>query len=361
MRSGSVNPLLRVQPFGVIPDGDAIELHTLANASGMEVCFLTLGGIIVSVKVPDRDGVLADVTPGYDTLGEYLHDRCYFGALVGRYANRIAGGRFVLDGTTYILAPNDGPNLLHGGAGGFHRVVWNAEPFAHDDSVGAVLTYTSPDGEEGFPGTLKVRVTYTLTDQNELCFDYAATTDAPTPVNLTQHSYFNLAGHASGDILDHQLTLFASCYLPVDDQIIPTGELRDVEGTPFDFRLPRTIGAGIRSRDDELPIDGYDHSFALDDGLASETRLVARLYEPGSGRVLEIETTEPGLQLYSGDQLGGGLTGKGGQPYDRHGAVALETQHFPNSPNVPEFPSTILRPGAEYASRTVYRFGTLSS
>jgi aldose 1-epimerase len=358
MLSGNASPL-RVGPFGIAPNGQAVEMHTLANASGMEVGFLTLGGIIVSVKVPDRDGVLTDVTPGYDTLEEYVDDVCYFGALIGRYANRIAGGRFALDGKTYTLAPNDGPNLLHGGEHGFHRAVWSVEPFARECSVGAVLTYTSRDGEGGFPGTLNVRVTYTLTDHNELWFDYAATTDAPTPVNLTQHCYFNLAGHAAGDILDHQLTLFASRYLPVDDEIIPTGELRDVEGTPFDFRVPRTIGAGIRSRDDELPIDGYDHSFVLDEGAPGATRLVARLYEPGSGRLLEIDTTEPGLQLYSGDQIGDGLNGKDGQRYARHGAVALETQHFPNSPNVPDFPSTILRPGAEYVSRTVYRFGIL--
>jgi aldose 1-epimerase len=355
MLSGSAPPF-RVEHFGVGPSGP-VEMHTLANASGMEVCFLTLGGIIVSVKVPDRDGVLADVTPGYDTLAEYLDDVCYFGAIIGRYANRIAGGRFALDGVEYALEPNDGPNLLHGGDAGFHRVLWSVEPFARDLEVGAVLAYTSPTGEGGFPGTLNVRVTYTLTDHNELCFDYAATTDAATPVNLTQHSYFNLGGHASGDILGHELTMLASRYLPVDDGIIPTGEMRPVEGTPFDFRKPRTIGAGILSRDDHLPIDGYDHSFVLDEGTPGVARLVARLREPTSGRTLDIETTEPGLQLYSGDQIANGLRGKDGKRYSRHGAVALETQHFPNSPNVPEFPSTILRPGREYLSRTVYRFG----
>jgi aldose 1-epimerase len=224
--------------------------------------------------------------------------------------------------------------------------------------VGAVLTYTSRAGEGGFPGTLSVRVTYTLTDSNELWFDYSATTDAATPINLTQHLYFNLAGHAAGDVLDHQLTLFASRYLPVNGQIIPTGEVLPVEGTPFDFREKRAIGAEMHSRDALLPIDGYDHSFVLDDGAAGLTHVAARLYEPGSGRLLEIETTEPGLQLYSGDQLGKGTTGKNGQPYIRHGAVALETQHFPNSPNEPSFPSTILRPGKEYSSRTVYRFST---
>jgi aldose 1-epimerase len=355
MLSGSTPPF-RVEHFGVGPSGP-VEMHTLANASGMEVCFLTLGGIIVNVKVPDRHGVLADVTPGYDTLAEYLDDACYFGALIGRYANRIAGGRFALDGVEYTLAPNDGPNLLHGGDAGFHRVLWNVEPFARDHEVGAVLAYTSRAGEGGFPGTLNVRVTYTLTGRNELCFDYAATTDAATPVNLTQHSYFNLGGHASGDILGHELTMLASRYLPVDDGIIPTGELRPVEGTPFDFRKPRTIGSGMLSGDDQLPIDGYDHSFVLDEGIPGIPRLVARLRAPSSGRTLDIETTEPGLQLYSGDQIANGLRGKDGKRYSRHGAVALETQHFPNSPNVPEFPSTILRPGHEYVSRTVYRFG----
>jgi aldose 1-epimerase len=356
MLSGSAPPF-RVDPFGVTPDGRAVEMHTLSNASGMEVCFLSLGGIIVSVKVPDRHGVHADVTPGYDTLDDYLDDADYFGALIGRYANRIAGGRFELDGTRYELTPNDGPNLLHGGMHGLHRALWTVNTFVRDCSVGAVLTYTSPSGEGGFPGTLSVRVTYTLTDSNELWFDYAATTDAATPVNLTQHLYFNLAGHAAGDVLDHRLTLFASRYLPVNDEIIPTGELRDVEGTPFDFRHERTIGAEMHSRDALLPIDGYDHSFVLDDGTPGATRVAARLYEPGSGRQLEIETTEPGLQLYSGDQLGKGTSGKNGEPYIRHGAVALETQHFPNSPNEPSFPSTILRPGESYSSRTVYRFG----
>ncbi len=357
MRSGSTLPPLQVEPFGVMPDGRLVELYTLVNAAGMEVCFLSLGGIIVSVKVPDRHGVLLDVTPGYDTLDDYLADREYFGALIGRYANRIAAARFTIDDASYTLSPNDGPNLLHGGAYGFHRALWSVAPFTHDGSVGAVLAHTSPAGEDGFPGTLDVRVTYTLTNENELCFDYAVTTDAATPVNVTQHLYFNLAGHAAGDIFDHQLTLVASHYLPVDDDIIPTGDMRPVDGTPFDFRQPRTIGAGMRAPDGQLPIDGYDHTFVLDDSADGASRVVARLYEPASGRQLEIETTEPGLQFYSGGQLGRGRSGKNGQPYIRHGALALETQHFPNSPNEPGFPSTILRPGGQYSSRTVYRFG----
>lgn len=357
MTAGSALPTVRAVPFGVTPEGAAVDLHSLTNATGMEVCFLNLGGIIVAVKVPDRDGVVADVAPGYDSVEGYLADDSYFGAIIGRYANRIARGRFTIDGQSYALTPNDGPHLLHGGAQGFHRAMWSVAPFTSAGAVGAVLTYYSAAGEGGFPGAVTVSVTYTLTDTNELQLDYRATCDAPTPVNLTQHSYFNLAGHAAGDILDHELTLFASQYLPVDEQIIPTGELRPVENTPFDFRVPRTIGSGIRSPDEFLPIDGYDHSFVLEKAtLPGGSRLVARLREPVSGRVLEVETTEPGLQLYSGDQLGNGPSGKDGSPYVRHGAVALETQHFPNSPNEPSFPSTILRPGEEYVSRTVYRF-----
>ena len=350
-------PSLTSEPFGVMPDGQSVELYTLTNAAGMTVSFLGLGGIIARLKVPDRYGALADVTPGYDSLAEYLTDTCYFGALIGRYANRIAGGRFVVDGREYRAPPNDGRNLLHGGRGGFHRVMWHVEPFVNSHTAGAALTYTSHAGEQGFPGTLRVHVTYTLNERNELRFDYAATTDAPTPVSLTQHTYVNLAGHASGDILSHELSLLASRYLPVDDEIVPTGELRSVDGTPFDFRRARTIGGGIRSRDDALPMGGYDHTFVLDKPVPGDMGLAARLHDPASGRMLEIETTEPGMQLYSGGQLGGGGRGKEGHVYKRHDALALETQHFPNSPNVPAFPSTILRPGQQYASSTVYRFG----
>jgi aldose 1-epimerase len=340
-----------------MPDGQVVEMHTLTNAAGVEVGFLNLGGIICSVKVPDRRGVVADVTPGYDRLADYLSDTRYFGAIIGRYANRIARGRFVLDDVTYQLSTNDGRHHLHGGPGGFHRALWGVEPFANGCGVGAVLSHSSPAGEEGFPGTLDVRVTYTLTDENELRFDYAATTDHATPVNLTQHLYFNLAGHASGDILDHELTVNASSYLPVDAEIIPTGEIRPVHGTHFDFRSPRAIRADVDA-DGEHPFDGYDHSFVLDGPAGGVVRSVARLYEPRSGRSLEIETTEPGLQLYSGSQIGRGLNGKDGWHYGPNSALALETQHFPNSPNEERFPSTILRPGSEYRSRTIYRFAT---
>lgn len=337
--------------FGALPGGDAVMRYSLTNQRGLEVCFLNLGGIVVSVKVPDRHGVLADVTPGYDSVRDYLSDTHFFGALIGRYANRIDRGCFALEGVNYALPPNDGPHLLHGGANGFHRALWSVEPFVLPSAVGAVLRYTSHALEGSFPGTLDVCVTYTLTDENELCFDYAATTDQATPVNLTQHSYFNLAGHHSGDILDHELTVFASQYLPVNAEAIPTGELRSVEGTPFDFRAARTVGSRLGAGD-----AGYDHCFACDAGANGEARPVARLFEPQSGRVLEIESTEPALQLYSGNLLDRTLPGKGGHHYAPHSALALETQHYPNSLNMPHFPSTILWPGEEYRSRTLYRF-----
>ena len=346
-----------VTPFGTMPGGQAVEMHSLTNAAGMAVSFLNLGGIICAIKVPDRHGNIADVTPGYDCLSDYLADTQFFGAIIGRYANRIARGRFVLDAVTYQLSTNDGPNHLHGGPGGFHRAIWTVESLVGPGSVGAVLHYSSPAGDEGFPGSLDVRVTYTLTDESELHFDYFATTDAATPVNLTQHSYVNLAGHASGDILDHELTVHASGYLPVDRERIPTGEIRLVSGTPFDFRTPRTIRADVDAAA-EHPFDGYDHNFVLDGTTPGVVRPVARLYEPRSGRVLEIDTTEPGLQLYSGGQIGRGLNGKEGWNYGPNSALALETQHFPNSPNEPRFPTTILRPGMAYRSRTIYRFAT---
>lgn len=356
MISGNAPPHASV-PFGVTPAGDAVEMHTLTNASGMEVCFLSLGGIISAVKVPDRAGVLADVSPGYDTLDEYLCDTSYFGALVGRYANRIAHATFELDGVRHTLVANDGENALHGGVPGFHQVIWAVEPFLLDSSVGAALSRTSPDGEAGFPGTLDVRVTYLLTDANELHFEYVARTDRPTPLNLTQHTYFNLAGHAAGEILHHELFINASHYLPVDDDLVPLGAMVLVDGTPFDFRSAHPIGRDMPRRSADMPVDGYDHAYVLDE-VAGVMRLAARLYEPTSGRTLEIETTEPSLQFYGGDQLGDGPPGKEGRSYVRYGALALETQHFPNSVNMPGFPSTILRPGEEYRSRTVYRFGT---
>ena len=338
--------------FGDMPGGELVEQHTLTNACGTEVSFLSLGGIITAVKVPDRQGVLDDVVPGYDTLAEYLADTRYFGAIIGRYANRIARATFRLGGVVYPLMPNDGRNQLHGGRRGFHSRVWTIDPFASVSASGAVLSCTSPSGDEGYPGELKVRVTYTLTDDDALALDYHAVTDRATPVNLTQHSYFNLAGHSAGSVLDHELTVHASHYLPVDDELIPTGELRRVQGSVFDFRAPRLIRAESAS---DAFVD-YDHTFVLDEASPGIVRAAVRLHDPRSGRTVDVTTSEPGVQFYSGNQIGNGRGGKAGCRYASYSSLALETQHFPNSPNEPRFPSTILEPGAEYRSRTVYRF-----
>ncbi len=345
-------------PFGQTPTGEAVDLYTLTNANGLEVKAITFGGIITSLRVPDRNGAPADVALGFNELEPYLRNPPYFGAIIGRYGNRIARGRFTLDGRTYTLAPNDGPNHLHGGITGFDKVVWNAEPFERADAVGIAFTHTSPDGNEGYPGTLTTKVTYTLNDANELAFEYEATTDKATPVNLTQHTYFNLRGEGNGDILNHRLTIHASRMTPVDRTLIPTG-IAPVDGTPFDFRMPATIGARIDADDPQIRAgSGYDHNFVLDreaDGLT----LAARVEEPESGRVVEISTTEPGMQFYSGNHLNGSLTGKSGQPYGRRSGFALETQHYPDSPNRPEFPSTILQPGQTYRSKTVLSFSVV--
>lgn len=334
-----------------------VELITLANRTGMTVRVMTYGGIIVSLEVPDRGGTPGDVVLGYDSLAGYLGDSPYFGAIVGRYGNRIAKGRFTLNGTEYQLATNNGPNHLHGGVRGFDKVVWAAEPFQGQSGVGVRLTHTSPDGDEGYPGTLRASVTYTLTDRNELIVDYEATTDRATLVNLTQHSYFNLAG--SGNILDHVLTIAADRMTPVDSTLIPTGDLAPVEGTPFDFRTPHMIGARIDDDDMQLRYGGgYDHNFVLN-RHGPELLLAARLEDLASGRTLEVRTTEPGVQFYSGNFLGGSVTGKGGTVYPQRGGLCLETQHYPDSPNHPEFPSTILEPGETYRSRTVWTFGVL--
>jgi aldose 1-epimerase len=347
------------EPFGKTDRGEAVSVYTLKNAHGITLRVMDYGGIIVSLEVPDRHGHLDDVVLGYDSLAGYLRSSPYFGALIGRYGNRIAHGRFTLDGKTYTLAQNNGPNHLHGGVKGFDKVVWAVTPFEHPDSVGLVLRYTSPDGEEGYPGTLRTTVTYTLTNANELIFDYAATTDRATPVNLTQHSYFNLAGDGKGDILGHVVTLNADRFTPVDSTLIPTGELKSVAGTPFDFRTPTPIGARIDQDDMQLRYGpGYDHNFVLNkSGDAHDPTFAARVYEPGSGRVMEISTTEPGLQFYSGNFLDGTLHGKKGVVYQRRSGFAMETQHFPDSPNKPTFPSTTLRPGESYHSRTIYTFG----
>lgn len=345
---------LKPEPFGTLPTGEAVERYTLRNRNGIEVRVMTYGGIITSLKTPDRNGTPGDIVLGYDSLAGYLRSSPYFGAIVGRYGNRIAKGRFTLDGTEYRLAVNNGPNHLHGGIRGFDKVVWAAESFRNDSASGVILRHTSPDGDEGYPGTLKAAVTYTLTDRNELAIDYEATTDKPTQVNLTQHSYFNLAGR--GDILGHQLTLPADRYVPVDPTLIPTGVLAPVQGTAFDFRTPHAVGARIGADDEQLRRGGgYDHTFVVN-RTGPGPALAATLTDPVSGRTLEIRTTEPGVQFYSGNFLDGSITGKGGTVYRYRTGLALEAHHFPDSPNQPQFPSTILRPGETYRSRTVWTF-----
>lgn len=334
-----------------------MDLYTLTNPAGMEVCFMAYGGTIVSLRVPDRDGVVADVTTGFDSLDDYVTDGRFFGALIGRYANRIAGGRFVLDGVAHQLSHNEGENQLHGGGGGFHRATWSVVPFWKEAGAGAVLRHHSPSGDEGYPGALDARVTYTLADDNALIIDYHAISDAPTPVSLTQHAYFNLAGHDAGEIFDHELTLNASQFTPVDGTLIPTGDILPVRGTALDFTSSRAIGAPIRTADDPWRVGGgYDHNFVIDRRGPNALVSAACVHEPRSGRVMEVLTTEPGIQFYSGGGLADGAPGKGGNRYVPYGAFALETQHYPDSPNQPAFPSTILRPGDEYRSQTIYRF-----
>ncbi len=348
--------------FGQLPDGRQVDVYRFTNVNGIEMRVINYGGIILSLKTPDAQGEFDDIVLGFDSLEEYLSDEYrqanpYFGALIGRYGNRIAGGQFSLDGETHSLATNDGDNHLHGGRQGFDRVLWQAEPFANDEGAGLVLRYTSEDGEEGYPGRLETEVTYTLTDADELVVDYRATTDKPTPVNLTQHSYFNLEGEGSGSILDHHLTIHADAFTPVDDTLIPTGEIRPVAGTPFDFTQPTPIGERIEQDNEQLTFGkGYDHNFVLAEQAASKPVLAARVWEPDSGRLLEIATTEPGIQFYSGNFLAGDLIGKRGQAYEHRSGFALETQHYPDSPNQANFPSTILEPGETYRTRTVYRF-----
>lgn len=345
------------QSFGTTPDGAPVDLYTLTNANGMEVRAMTYGGIVVSLRVPDRNGTLGDVVLGHDALAGYQKNPPYFGAIIGRYGNRIARGEFTLEGQAYKLAANNGPNALHGGLKGFDKVVWKAESFKNDKGVGVVFSYTSPDGEEGYPGTLKATVTYTLSDANQLAFDYHAVTDKATPVNLTQHSYFNLAGDGAGDILAHELTLSAGHFTPVDSTLIPTGEIRKVDGTPFDFRTATAIGTRIDADDEQIRLGGgYDHNFVIDRKEGDSLVLAARVHEATSGRVMEVSTTEPAVQFYTGNFLDGSITGKGGHVYKHRNGFCLETQHYPDSPNRADFPSTILRPGQEYRSRTVYAF-----
>ena len=346
---------LETSEFGSV-SGDPATLYTLTNASGAKVAITNYGGIVVSLTVPDRDGVLGDVVLGFDDVEPYGTGAGYFGALIGRYGNRIAKGAFTLNGESYSLPKNNGPNSLHGGEKGFDKVLWKATPATSGD--GLVLEYESADGEEGYPGTLSARVTYTWTDDNELKIEYYATTDKPTVVNLTNHSYFNLKDAGAGTALSHQITINADRYTPIDDTLIPTGEIASVEGTPFDFRQATTIGARIEEENEQLNFGlGYDHNYVLNrqgDGL----ELAVTVYEPDSGRVMAVLTEEPGVQFYSGNFLDGSNIGKHGNAYQQRNAICLETQHFPDSPNRPEFPTTTLNPGETYSTTTVYRFSS---
>ena len=347
--------MIKKQAFGTVPEG-RVDLYTMTNSRGMEVRAMNYGGIIVSLRVPDKKSVLADVVLGFDTLDAYLNNKPYFGAIIGRYANRIANGKFTLNGAEYRLARNNGMNSLHGGLKGFDKVLWRGEQFENNQGIGVVFTYTSKNGEEGYPGNLKAKVTYTLTDQSELQIEYQATTDEATPVNLTNHSYFNLASEGNGDILKHNLILNADRFTPVDSTLIPAGELRSVAGTPFDFTKPTAIGARIDTNNEQLAIaHGYDHNFVLS-RKGSGLELAGRVHEPQTGRALEVYTTEPGVQFYTGNVLDGTITGKHGHAYNKHAGLCLETQHFPDSPNHSNFPWTILKPEQTYNSRTVYKF-----
>jgi aldose 1-epimerase len=344
------------EAWGKSAAGEAVERYTLTNAKGASVQISTLGGTVTSIKVPDRAGTLGEVTLGFDTLDGYLKPHPFFGVLVGRYGNRIGKGTFTLDGKTYTLAKNNGENALHGGRKGFDKYVWKAREVASKDGLAIELTHVSPDGDEGYPGTLTSTVVYTWTDANALRIDYTATTDKPTVVNLTNHTYFNLSSGAATTILDHELMLASDHFTPVDKGLIPTGELRAVDGTPFDFTKAKKIGTHIDADDEQIKFGGgYDHNFVIrrPPGMM---RTVARVTEPTSGRVMEVTTTEPGVQFYTGNFLDGTIVGRGGKTYGKRAGFCLETQHFPDSPNQPKFPSTVLRPGQTYKTTTQYAF-----
>jgi len=345
---------VKVEQFGKTADGQQVEIVTLTNNKGLTARITNYGGIIVSFDAPDRNGKLGDIVLGFDKLDGYLKGSPYFGAIIGRYGNRIGSAKFTLDGKEYKLAANNGANNLHGGIKGFDKVVWKIEKAeAKDDKAQLKLSYTSRDGEEGFPGNLKCVVTYAVTADNKLEMKYEATTDKPTVVNLTNHSYWNLAGQGSGDVLGHELMINADKVTAVDKGLIPTGELKDVKGTPLDFTKPMTIG----SRISEVDIGGYDHNYVLK-GKSGQMKPAAKVYEPTSGRMMEIETTEPGIQFYSSIWLDGTLKGKQGMVYNKYGALCLETQHYPDSPNRANFPSVVLRPGEKYETTTVHTFST---
>jgi aldose 1-epimerase len=358
--SGEANPVaksIKQSAFGKTPDGKEILLYVLTNKEGLEAAVSNFGGDLVSLKVPDRSGKLGDIVLGYDTLDGYVNDKNFFGGTIGRYGNRIAQGKFSVNGVTYTLVRNNGENHLHGGSIGFNKVIWQAKEVSSKEGPSLQLNYLSKDGEEGYPGNLSVQVTYTLTDGNALRIDYQATTDKDTVVNLTNHSYFNLSGNAAGDILEHQLVISADQYTPVDAGLIPTGELRAVQGTPFDFRKLTAIGARIEQGDEQLKLGkGYDHNWVLNREKKRGLALAARVSDAKSGRQMEVWTTEPGIQFYSGNFLDGTVHGKGGQIYAHRSGFCLETQHFPDSPNHPKFPSTVLKPGAQYQTTTIYKF-----
>jgi len=345
--------------FGKTPEGTAIDLYVLKNKNGVEADVITFGAALVSLKAPDRSGNIADVVLGYKDIDGYVNDKAYLGATVGRYANRIANGKFTLDGKTYEIPKNDGNNTLHGGIKGFNKRTWTAHEVSSANGPTIRFSYLSKDGEEGFPGNLKVEVTYSLSNDNALRIEYSATADKSTVVNLTNHAYFNLAGEGSGDILRHELTLYAGRFTPVSSTLIPTGELRPVKGTPFDFNTATAIGARIDQDDEQLKFGkGYDHNWALVSRKGTGPLLAAEAYEPKSGRLLQVLTTEPGIQVYTGNFLDGSIHGKSGSPYNRRSAFCLETQHFPDSPNHPNFPSTVLKPGQRFHSVTIYKFSS---
>ena len=350
-------PKIIKESFGKLPDGQDVEIYTLSNKNGVEVRIMTYGGVVVSLRTPDRKATLDDIVLGFDRIEDYLKENPFFGALVGRYGNRIAKGKFKLGGKQYTLAVNNGENHLHGGLKGFDKALWTAKPLDTTAGVGVELTHTSPDGDEGYPGALQVKVTYTLTDQNEVKIDYFAITDKETVVNLTNHSYFNLRGAGEGEIISTELMINADKFTPVDKGLIPTGEMRPVKGTPFDFTKPKPIGQNIYDETDEQIKfgGGYDHNFVLNKGAGGLTK-AAEAYDSKTGRVLEVFTTEPGVQFYTGNFLDGKLSGKGNKAYNKRFAFCLETQHYPDSPNKPEFPTTTLRPGEKYQSQTTWKF-----
>ncbi len=354
--AASAKPKVEKRDFGKTADGKPVDLYTLTNSRGAEAAIITYGGTVVSLKVPDKSGKLGDVVLGYDSIADYEKHTAYFGSLIGRYGNRIANARFSIGRKEFTLAANNGSNNLHGGPMGFHRVIWAARPFTDKAGANLELTYRSSDGEEGFPGNLYVKVVYTLTDSNELKIVYSATTDKDTVVNLTHHSYFNLAGAGDPTIMGHQLTLNADRFTPTDEGSIPTGELRSVKGTPFDFTTAHTIGERIELDEQQLKFGkGYDHNWVLNK-KGKELSHAALLFDPSSGRVMDVFTTEPGIQFYSGNFLDGAIKGKSGQNYPFRSGLCLEAQHFPDSPNRPAFPSTTLKPGQKYSQTTIYKF-----